>query len=313
MYRLLNIQKDGLNYIVIESIDGNSKAKLCLNQGGRLNQLVLNGYSVIAEMDASTYKDNYASAILFPFANRIENGEYEFNNSNYKLDCNENGKNNAIHGLVYNKMFQFVDRTFNLKFGAVTLRYRDEGKSLGFPFKYSIELTYKLSEKGLSLAVNIVNNDKNPFPFTLGWHPYFESKDLKNCYLNFNSNIEFQVDEHQIPNNEVACNETMPFQLKDRILDTGYRLEGNYVEFLTPEYQLKMEATSSENYLQVYTPCESNSIAIEPMTGAADSFNNKKGLQTLNSNANYKVEWLVNIKTSSKNNTNQLINKLCNS
>lgn len=314
MYTLLNIQEAGLEYIVLESTDGNSKAKLCLNQGGRLDQLILNGYRILAELDASTYKNNYASAILFPFANRIKNGKYVFNNSNYKLDCNEEGKDNAIHGLVYNKIFECVNSTLNSNFGSVTLRYSDEGKSSGFPFKYSIELTYKLSESGISLAVNILNNDKNPFPFTLGWHPYFESKDLKNSCLIFKSNIAFQVDEHQIPTSEVAFNETMPFQLKDKILDTGYKLEDNLIEFLTPEYQLKIKSTSSENYLQIYTPCGSNSIAIEPMTGAADNFNNKIGLQTLRPNDTYSVEWNVVIETfDTKIKTNKLINKLCNS
>jgi len=51
--------------------------------------------------------------------------------------------------------------------------------------------------------------------------------------------------------------------------------------FSTPEYDFNISSTSKENFLQLYTPVQPNVIAIEPMTGAADNFNNKTGLQTL--------------------------------
>ena len=293
MYKLIKLQEGNLQFLVLKSADGKTNAKICLNQGGRLDQLVFNSIEVIASEMSSKYKTNYASAILFPFANRIKYGTYTFNNSSYKLLCNEKDKNNAIHGLVFNKKFECIDSTLDSNFGSVTLRYDDDGKSSGFPFKFNIELTYTLSDNEINLVVNILNNDKKPFPFTLGWHPYFESKDLKNSYINFNSNIEFQVDEHQVPTNEIAFNESMPIQIKNKMFDTGYKLEDNQVEFLTPEYRLKMKSTSSENYLQVYTPKGFNSIAIEPMTGVADSFNNKKGLQSLKPSAKYKVVWTI--------------------
>lgn len=298
MYKIIGIQEEGLEYIVLESGDGNTKARLCLNQGGRLDKLELSNHSILAEMQSSTYKDNYASAILFPFANRIKNGEYNFNNSTHILNCNEKGNANALHGLVYNKMFECIDSALNQDFGSVTLQYNDEGKALGFPFKYTIDLTYKLSLNGISLAITILNRDENPFPFSLGWHPYFETKDLNNSSLNFRSRTVYLVDDLQIPIGKEDFNETMPFQLKGRKLDTGFQLEDNLVELITPEYQLKMESTSRVNYLQLYTPGLSNAIAIEPMTGAADSFNNKIGLQSLNPKATYKIKWTISIENS---------------
>ena len=49
-------------------------------------------------------------------------------------------------------------------------------------------------------------------------------------------------------------------------------------------------------------------IAIEPMTGAADNFNNEIGLQTLQPNETYNTKWLITIDTrNSKIHTNQLI------
>lgn len=298
MYKIVSIQEEGLEYIVIESADANAKARLCLNQGGRLDKLELSNHSILAEMHPSTYKDNYASAILFPFANRIKNGEYNFNNSLHTLNCNEKGKANALHGLVYNKMFECVDSALNEGFGSVTLQYNDNGKASGFPFKYSIELTYKLSLNGISLAITILNKDENPFPFSIGWHPYFITKDLNNSSLNFRSSTVYLVDDQQIPTGKEEFNDPMPFQLRGRKLDTGFQLEDNLVELITPEYQLRIESTSKENYLQLYTPGLSNTIAIEPMTSVADSFNNKIGLQSLNPKANFKIKWTISIDNS---------------
>lgn len=306
MFKLSNIQKEGLVFLELKCSEGNSEARICLNQGARLDQLICNCIEIVSEVDPLTYKHNYASAILFPFANRLNNGKYKFNNSNYKLDCNEVGNENALHGLVFDKTFKYVESNLNSNFGSVTLRYDENEKSKGFPFKYKIELVYKLSKNAISLTVHILNTGSKVFPFTLGWHPYFKTKDLYNSYLNFKSNTLFSVDNHQIPNGEVAFNETMPFQLKDKKIDTGYKLEDNQVEFLTPEYRLQLKSSSIENYLQVYTPRTVSSLAIEPMTGAADSFNNKMGLQTLSPKDNYTVEWTIAIENSLLNTTNTL-------
>lgn len=301
MYTLSKIEKEELSYLELKSADEKSTATLNLNEGGRLAYYCCGAIEIISNVDASSYQYNYASAILFPFANRIKNGTYKFNGLHYILECNEPDKNNAIHGLVYNKSFKCINEQLTSDFGSVTLRYEDAGNSKGFPFKYAIELTYKLSETGISLSVNILNLDKNSFPFTLGWHPYFTTEDLYNSYLNFNSDKTFLVDNVQIPSSKIDFNETMPFQLKDTKLDDGYIIEGHKIELLTPQYRLKIELTALDNYLQVYTPKTTNVIAVEPMTGAADAFNNKIGLQILEPNDSYSVVWDLNIENLLKN------------
>jgi len=83
----------------------------------------------------------------------------------------------------------------------------------------------------------------------------------------------------------------MPMQLSNIELDDGFSLSSNTVRFFTPEYNLELKSTSKENILQLYIPRERNAIAIEPMIGAADGFNNKIGLQDLRPNASYNVVW----------------------
>ncbi|MEH6536345.1 MAG: aldose 1-epimerase [Psychroserpens sp.] len=314
MYTLTEIETQGLHYLEMASSDGESKGQICLNQGGRLSKFVFKKIQILADFDTSTYKDNYASSVLFPFANRIKDGEYTFNDSKYELDCNESDKNNALHGLVYNKTFVCVHKTLTSNYASLTLQYKDAGKSKGFPFKFNIELIYTLSQSGLNLSAKVVNECDKTFPFTLGWHPYFNSKDLNNSSINFVSSKKYRFDNQQIISGTTSLDVEMPFQLKDVKLDDGYPLATNELEFSTPEYSFKLTSTSIENFLQLYTPNQPNVIAIEPMTGAADNFNNKIGLQMLDPNDTYNVEWNIKIETlNSKTKTNKLINKLCNS
>ena len=57
-------------------------AKIILNQGASLQELTLNSVELIKDLEPLKYQDTYASAILFPFANRIENGKYVFDGQN---------------------------------------------------------------------------------------------------------------------------------------------------------------------------------------------------------------------------------------
>ena len=314
MYTLKEIETDELYYLELVSSNGESTAQICLNQGGRLSNFSFENTQIIKEFDSSTYKDNYASAILFPFANRIKDGEYTFKDSKHKLNCNETDKNNAIHGLVYNKTFVLINKELTSDFASVSLQYKNYGKAKGFPFKFHIELTYTLSKNGITLAIKVKNKDKKTFPFSIGWHPYFYSTDLNKSTINFKSDKKYVFDNQQIISGTTALNLQMPFKLKDVKLDDGYPLETNEIDFSTPEYDFNISSTSKENFLQLYTPVQPNVIAIEPMTGAADNFNNKIGLQTLQPDDTYLVKWNMAIETSiTKLNTNQLIDKLCNS
>jgi|SouAtlMetagenome_1021521.scaffolds.fasta_scaffold02787_1 aldose 1-epimerase len=305
LYTLKELETQGLHYIELRSSGGASKVQISLNEGGRLSNLVFEDTQVLADFDASTYKNNYASSILFPFVSRIKDGKYTFNNSKYKLNCNEVDKNNALHGLVYNKTFVCTKKALTLNDASVTLQYKDYGEHQGFPFKFNIELTYTLNKKGIIVSVNIINKDEKTFPFSLGWHPYFYSKNLDNSTLNFSSNKKYVFDNQQIISGTTNLNIEMPFQLKAVTLDDCYLLKTNKIDFLTPEYSFKIASTSKENFLQLYTPEVYNVIAIEPMTGAGNNFNNKIGLQTLQPNETYNMKWLLAIETrNSKINTN---------
>ena len=297
MYTSQNIVIDGLQFLALQSGCGMSKAMICLDQGGRLSDFVFENIQILAPYQPASYKDNYASSVLFPFTNRLKDGEYSFNDSKYTLDRNEVDKNNALHGVVYNKKFTCIHSTLTSESASVSLQYKDDGTAKGFPFKFNLELTYTLNKSGINLSVNVFNEDEKPFPFSLGWHPYFKSEDLDNSAINFKSNTKYLFDQQYIISGTMPLDVEMPFHLKDVKLDDSYELETNEIEFATPAYGFKITSTSKDNFLHLYTPDQPNVISIEPMTGLGNSFNNNIGLQMLDPKGRYNVEWNVAIAT----------------
>ena len=287
--------KDNKVIEITNSVSG-TKAKIQLSYGASLDELIIRNIKVITNLYPLEYKKTYPSSILFPFANRINDGQFNFNGSNYNLQCNEKQLNNAIHGLVYNKAF-LVDELKKFKNHAeIKLYYEELNPPTGYPFKFRVELLYKLTNEFLSLKINVINLDDKKLPFTVGWHPYFKSVDLDKSKIQFNCIKKIKCNKNNIALGFEPFNSKMPLSLRKRRFDDAFVLENPDVKFFTPEYDLVLKSSEKESFLQLYTPMNTNAIAIEPMTGVSDSFNNKIGLKKLSPGQSYSIEWQVSIK-----------------
>ena len=283
------------NFLEIENLEKTVYAKIYLNQGASLQELTLGGHNIIQDLNPIPYSDSYASSILFPFANRIKDGAYSFDGKNYQLVANQQQENNALHGLVYNKTFNVVNQKITENEASVTLEYVETEKSVGFPFTYTMHLEYVVSNDLLILNVSVINTDSKPFPYTLGWHPYFMSDNLKASSLIFESAKKLLIGERNITTGVKDIEPIDKFNIEDKQLDDCWILDDNAIQFLTPKYLLTIGASGNNNFLQVYTPPKENAIAIEPTTGVSDSFNNKIGLETLQANKTKSISWSLKI------------------
>lgn len=287
-----------LNYIELKNSNGDSNAKIYLNFGGSLQELKLQKKIIIKSLLPITYEKSYASAVLFPFVNRIENGKYTFQETAYELEINQIEENNALHGLIFNKNFKIYTQNISEDFASVTLSYIETKKPKGFPFNYTVFLKYTLTKTALTFEVTIKNEDENSFPFSIGWHPYFYSSNLSESFLKFKSYKKMELNEKMIPvkiEHHILKKDLL--QIKDTPLDDCFILENEYVTFTTPNYTIKLNSSSKENYLQLYTPKERRTIAIEPMTAAPNSFNNKLGLKLLKPRETFVIDWNIKLDT----------------
>ena len=287
-----------LNNLEIKNSEGTVNGKIYLSQGASLQELMLNGCKIIKDLKPQTYAETYASSILFPFANRVKDGKYKFKEEIYQLETNHKEEQNAIHGLVYDKEFKIIKLNTLKESAEITLEYEQLNESNGFPFTYSIQIIYTFEKNSLSLKILVKNTNPKPFPFTLGWHPYFLSEDLYNSSLFFDSNLKLKIGERNITTGTKYIETVKSFQIKDKQLDDCWILNSDVVKFKTPNYELSINSSVQDNFLQVYTPQNRSVVAIEPTTGASNSFNNKIGLQVLKPGETYDITWTLNIQNN---------------
>ncbi|NBC58802.1 MAG: aldose 1-epimerase [Bacteroidetes bacterium] len=272
------------------------QAKIGLtHQGGRLKSLIFKDKPIVDDVENKTYDKSHAGAILFPFVNRIKDGQYDFAGEHYQLECNEPGSNNAIHGLIFDKTFDIEDTEEKPDFAQVKLSYTEQHPPLGFPFQYKIQLTYRLTEASLSLKIDIKNIDKTPFLFNLGWHPYFCVSNFDTDFLGFDSHKQVIFNDQMIALGTAETLIPNPYALKNKALDDCFVLSDNVVEFYTDYYKARMTGHPKSNFLQIYAPPGENRLAIEPMTGISDSFNHKKGIQILKPNEIKTETWTIEL------------------
>jgi aldose 1-epimerase len=292
MFEVEKIIEDNLSFLELKNTDNTAKARIFLDEGGRLQELKFKDIFLIKDQLNFEYKDSFASSILFPFASRIQDGTYSFQEKEYQLYCNQTGEN-ALHGLVYNQKFELISKEENTNFCSVTIAYKEIKESKGFPYTYEIYVTYTLSINEISVSIKIKNTASKAYPFTLGWHPYFLSDDLINSSLSFKSDKKIEFDTSLITKKVIDHKTEEEFKIEDKQLDDCFILNSDAVQFKTPSYQIEISTDKKENYLQLYTPKGFPVIAIEPMTGISNSFNNKIGLQVLAPNETYAITWNV--------------------
>ncbi len=293
MYTIQHIKAQ--NIIEVTNAKASVYGKIYLDQGASLQELTLNGHEIIQDLKPLEYKDSYASSILFPFANRIKDGIYEFKGQSFQFKKNQTEEQNALHGLVYNKTFEISEQNVSEDSAIISLEYTENNISAGFPYTYKIKLEYVFKNSSFNLNVTVENTDKKAFPFTIGWHPYFTSSNLFDSEIVMDSKEKVVLGERNITTGTEAISGENTIKIKDQFLDDCWILNSDKVLFKTPKYDLEFNATGNNNFLQAYTPPRKNTIAIEPTTGVSDSFNNKIGLNILQPSNAYNISWSLNI------------------
>ncbi|MFT6986408.1 MAG: aldose 1-epimerase [Psychromonas sp.] len=248
------------------------------------------------------------SAKLFPFVNRLNNGCYHYQNSEYQLPANFPWSDqHAVHGLLYDQAFKIVEQQANADFAQVRVCFESKHLHEGFPFSIKLEIDYKIEADGqLTCHTDIVNTGLKTFPFADGFHPYFNlGQPLQNCLIQIPSCQHLETTD-DLPNGQVQqftqfVNAT---SLADITLNDCYQFSDNTNRAEAVKIELSCQNKKSSisywqndaindgyRFIQLYTPSDEDSIAIEPMTSPADAFNNKISLQELNPRESISLVW----------------------
>lgn len=274
MIRKMTLQKDGHLHHVIEC--GNTAEKLLVGMNA------------------------YPSAHLFPWGNRVRNGQYNFQGVDYQLAINEIGLKNAIHGLVSFAPFEVVEETVNDVEAILTLRYAYYGGALGFPFPFVLDISHIFSsDEGLEINYSIKNTGVKDMPVVLGWHPYFkiEGEKADDWQIDFPATHQYNADSQMISADKIPVNFSGAMDLKGKTLDAVFAMKSSskiISKLHSPKKNMTLNVWQEGmkggfTFTVVYIPTNRDCIAIEPMTGNTDAYNSGDGLLVLESGKTFEI------------------------
>ncbi len=266
----------GLNNLVVK------------NEKGQLIS-VIDGYRTEEEV-INDHRTAFKGSKLSPFPNRILNGTYDFNGKTYQLPINEVGANNNLHALLHNEPFKIIGETASEHEAILKLEYDYKGNDQGYPFGYSLKLTYQFEKDEISINTEIVNTSNTVIPIGDGWHPYFRFENLDNVQMKMGQAIR------KSSNSGNKLNGSHGFEQLRAIgqdsLDDCFEVNGAdsfSIQLIDEQQDLELEIwqeseSQKYKYFQIYTPPTRKSIAIEPVTCVPNAFNTGEGLIILKPN-----------------------------
>jgi len=231
-------------------------------------------------------KGGFRSAKMSPFVCRLHQGQYTHLNHNYTIEHFYLGEH-AIHGIVYDALFTIASSEIHEHQASVVLEHHYTANDKGFPFNYSLQVKWTLEKNNKVSVTTIVSNQSETIiPMVDGWHPYFTlGTSIDNCTLQFLSEGKMEYDADLLPTGKNIPDKSFDQgkQLGKLHLDDGYLLEpsANECRLENDQFILTVRPSPNYPYLQLYTPPDRQSIAIENLSGAPNAFNNKIGLQLL--------------------------------
>ncbi len=242
---------------------------------------------------------------MSPFSCRIENGQYTFEDKTYTIEKFYHEKH-ALHGILYDALFSIELSETDDQGAYLHLKYNYEATDKGFPFAYTVLIKWHLHKNNLVTAETIITNlSDSTIPMMDGWHPYFKLGAIVNdTFIQLKANGKIEYDEMLLltgkimDENEVA----MSKKIGALHLDNCYLVDAsvNTCVLENEKYQLIVQPLMNYPYLQLYTPADRKSIAIENLSGIPNCFNNKMGLQLMKPQQNLvlKTSYQFTIKQS---------------
>ncbi len=243
------------------------------------------------------------SPVLFPTVGALKDDQYIFEGQTYEM---------PRHGFARRKVFEVKNSSENEVI--FQLNYDDETLKF-YPFEFSLEIRYTLTENKLTVSYNVKNKSEKEMYFSLGAHPGF-AIDTENGLKYDDYEIAFSDDEqleiHPLIDNLIS-KETQTIELKNKALPLSYELFAKDALVMTTmkSKELILRNNQNENqviftfsnfpYFGIWAAKNADFVCLEPWQGIADledhnqELTEKFGILKLGINEEWKGDWAVEI------------------
>lgn len=279
-----------------EIVHGQQQA-IITEQGATLRAYTVDGRDIVTSFPEDASPEGCQGQHLLPWPNRIRDGRYDWLGRSHQLPINEVERNNAIHGLLNWVPWQVAE----LYVSVVRLR-TELYPQPGWPGTLVCELTQWLDDDGFSCELAVRNVGTEPAPFGYAAHPYITlGTTIDDIRMTIPFDRYLETDERLLPIQLRLVEDALDGRpLGTREFDTAFC--GAERDALG-RWQVRLEhgdracvvwGDESMDWLQIYTPADRRSIAVEPMTCGPDAFNEgptRAGLITLAPGASTRSVW----------------------
>jgi aldose 1-epimerase len=261
-------------------------------------------------IEPRTHPRYFSGELLAPWPNRIKDGKYQYRGHDFQLSVNEINRNNALHGLVFDKDWSVITHE---KDRIILQIIVDEQEK--YPGILELEISYELDELGLLSTLTATNRGASQLPYGASTHPYISVPGLDSVNdfkLGFGANKVLLTDEQRLLPTELVDIDTTNFDFRtpraigDLFIDHAFLQD--------PELPREVSVTSrdgigilisfneSAKWVQIHTADRSGGadsrkvLAVEPMTCPPDAFNSGIDLIELLPEQSHQLIWRIQIK-----------------
>lgn len=169
---------------------------------GGVRSYEVDGQEVLQPYPQDAICDGAHGSPLIPWPNRLADGRYSFDGTDYQVPLTEPGKHNAIHGLLRWHQWSVREKTESRIVLAARLSPQP-----GYPFVLDVEIEYELGDDGLVARTTATNSGDSVCPYGCGQHPYLSpgAGRIDECTLELKAGTRITTDEErQLPTGREA-------------------------------------------------------------------------------------------------------------
>lgn len=239
--------------------------------------------------------------ILFPIVGKLKDDQYFYQGQTYKM---------SQHGFARDMTFDVVKQTTD----QITLELKyTEDTLTKFPFKFLLQVGYKLQENRLMTSYSVKNLEEDKMYFSVGAHPGFNVPlDNELTFGDYYFEILPKAERNFIPvtqevllqSDAIEKTTQSKFTINRELFSGGvlvYETQGKTQVALKSDKSNKSVIFDYDNmpYLGIWStyPDEAPFICIEPWCGVADTYDTdgelstKKGIILLERKSSFSTEY----------------------
>ncbi len=224
--------------------------------------------------------------LLFPFPGRLRGKTFSFGGQSHEFTEYQDGRGNAIHGLVLERPWEVVEKSDRHVVGRFEPS-RQKPPLAQWPADFRLTVSYTLQGNTLASEILIENTDTRPLPWGFGTHPYFRvplgkvgdpaGEDAARCVVTVPNSGYWELKDmlptgRKLPADDkrgLAQGKTFRDTQLDDILTDLKTAQGRCVTTIhDPKNRRTLTMRFDEIFTQcvVYNPGHRQAICIEPYT-----------------------------------------------